>query len=193
MYKFSILRFIRKELLWGLVINFVISCLFSTYGGRVNIGEFFFYFSFLTFLLLAIRSPWHINYIFNDWGKELHIDKRRKEMFLKKGEDEMFLPFSEIDCVRKFHNGKFLNRNQQWHYRIHLKEPRDYVFFISHLSAENLEKELETEVIPFYRSLRGGAFIPNWKIPSKRTLTEKVYEFYDDINDECEAQKTASR
>jgi hypothetical protein len=172
-YKLSLFKLLRKKLLWLFVIASLLFCAFAIWFDRgadlILIPLFFVFLVGGAILGLVFYSPWYINFILNDWGKELHIDKQRKELFLKKGEEQKTLHFSEIDCVRKFDNGSC--RNPWFYYRIRLKEPNDYVFFISRLTVENLEKELDT--IPFYYTEECSVFIPNWKKPSKRTVIEK--------------------
>ena len=174
-YKLTFLKFIQKEILPFLIVGFLFACLVAILEKDtdylLDITSIVFF--GCIFLCFTIFSPWYINYIFNDWGKELHIDKARKELFLRRGKEKIYLRFSEIDSVRKFHNGTLLNRNRRHYYRIRLKAPNDYVFFISHLTVENLEKEFDTEIVPIYYSEECCAFIPNWKMPNKRTLTDK--------------------
>ncbi len=170
-YKFTIFKYLLKEVLWIMVIALLISLFIVTLEKNSDFFNYIFclYFWGGIFACAVFFVPWDINYIFNDWGKELHIDKRRQELLLKKGREEIFLRFSEIDCVRKYHNRSA--RFPRTYYRIRLKKPNDYVFFISRLTVENLEKEMET--VTFYYTEEAFALIPNWKVPSKRTLIEK--------------------
>lgn len=99
-YKFTVFKYLLKEVLWIMVIALLISLLIVILekNSVFFIHIFCLYFFGGIFACAVFLAPWDINYIFNDWGKELHIDKQRQELLLKKGREEIFLRFSEIDC-----------------------------------------------------------------------------------------------